>query len=235
MKEKIDVKELNLPNHLAIILDGNGRWAKKRGMPRTYGHQQGVKNLIKISRYCNEIGIKELTVYAFSTENWSRPKDEVDYLMKLLKDNFMNMAKKMESNICIKVVGEKDNLSIELLEIINEVEVKTKNNNGLKLNIAFNYGSRDELVHAMKEVVEQGEEINKENISKHLYVKDVDLLIRTSGECRISNFLLWQISYSEFYFTNVHWPAFSPKELDKALVDFSSRNRRFGGLKEEKK
>lgn len=235
MKEKINIKELNLPNHLAIILDGNGRWAKKIGMPRTFGHQQGVKNLIKISKYCNEIGIKELTVYAFSTENWSRPKEEVDYLMQLLKENFDRLSKKVDSNIVIKVVGEKTKLSDELLEIISTVENATKDNSGLKLNIAFNYGSRDELVHAMKEIVSNNEEITKENISKHLYVSDVDLLIRTSGECRISNFLLWQISYSEFYFTKVHWPAFSPKELDKALIDFSSRNRRYGGLKEEKK
>lgn len=235
MKEKINIKELNLPNHLAIILDGNGRWAKKFGMPRTFGHQQGVKNLIKISKYCNEIGIKELTVYAFSTENWSRPKEEVDYLMQLLKENFDRLSKKVDSNIVIKVVGEKTKLSDELLEIIEKVENATKDNSGLKLNIAFNYGSRDELVHAMKEIVSNNEEITKENISKHLYVSDVDLLIRTSGECRISNFLLWQISYSEFYFTKVHWPAFSPKELDKALIDFSSRNRRYGGLKEEKK
>ncbi len=235
MKELNTINKLNLPNHLAIILDGNGRWAKKRGMPRTYGHQQGVKNLIKISKYCNEIGIKNLTVYAFSTENWNRPKEEVDYLMELLKSNFDRLAKKTDSNICIKVIGERTNLRSDLLDIINKVEEATKDNNGMKLNIAFNYGSRDELVHAMKCVVENNEEINKDNISKHLYVQDVDLLIRTSGECRISNFLLWQISYSEFYFTKVHWPAFNKKELDKALLDFSSRNRRFGGLKEEKK
>lgn len=235
MKEINTINKLNLPNHLAIILDGNGRWAKKRGMPRTYGHQQGVKNLIKISKYCNEIGIKNLTVYAFSTENWNRPKEEVDYLMELLKNNFDRLAKKTDSNISIKVVGEKTNLRADLLDIINKVEEATKDNDGMKLNIAFNYGSRDELIHAMKCVVENNEEINKDNISKHLYVQDVDLLIRTSGECRISNFLLWQISYSEFYFTKVHWPAFNKKELDKALLDFSSRNRRFGGLKEEKK
>lgn len=235
MKEKNTITELNLPNHLAIILDGNGRWAKKRGMPRIYGHQQGVKNLIKISKYCNEIGIKNLTVYAFSTENWNRPKEEVDYLMELLKSNFERLSKKTDGDVCIKVIGEKTNLREDLLEIINKVEESTKNNKGMKLNIAFNYGSRDELVHAMKSVVANGEEITKESISKYLYVQDVDLLIRTSGECRISNFLLWQISYSEFYFTKVHWPAFNKKELDKALIDFSSRNRRFGGLKEEKK
>ena len=235
MKEKNTITELNLPNHLAIILDGNGRWAKKRGMPRTYGHQQGVKNLIKISKYCNEIGINNLTVYAFSTENWNRPKEEVDYLMELLKSNFERLSKKTDGDVCIKVIGEKTNLREDLLEIINKVEESTKDNKGMKLNIAFNYGSRDELVHAMKSVVANGEEITKENISKYLYVRDVDLLIRTSGECRISNFLLWQISYSEFYFTKVHWPAFNKKELDKALIDFSSRNRRFGGLKEEKK
>lgn len=229
-------KRENLPNHVAIILDGNGRWAKKRLMPRTYGHKMGVDNLIEIAKYSNKIGLKELTVYAFSTENWSRPKDEVDYLMRLLKDNFFRIIKKMDEDICIKVVGEKSNLTEELISIINKVEDKTKDNKGLKLNIAFNYGSRDEIINAVNKMIIDKVEINKENLSKYLYVNnDVDLLIRTSGEQRISNFLLWQISYSELYFTDVHWPDFNSKELEKALNAFSLRHRRFGGLEKENK
>ena len=224
----------NLPNHIAIILDGNGRWAKKRLMPRNYGHKKGVDRLIDISKYCNRIGLKNLTVYAFSTENWKRPKEEVDYLMELFKSNFQRILKKLDEDIKIRVIGEKNNLSEDLLTLIKNVEEKTKDNKGLALNIAFNYGSRDEMVHAFGEVVKNNEEINKENISKYLYAPDVDLLIRTSGEERISNFLLWQISYAELYFTDVYWPDFDEKELDKALLAFQNRNRRFGALDNKK-
>ena len=219
-----------LPNHVAIILDGNGRWAKKRLMPRTFGHKAGSDNLVELAKYCNRIGLKNLTVFCFSTENWSRPSDEVKFLMALLKDVFERIFKKMDEGIKIKVVGEKENLSQDILEIIEKVENKTKDNTGLNLNIAFNYGSRDEIIHAVKEMVENKEEITKENLSKHLYVGDVDLLIRTSGEERISNFLLWQISYSELYFTDVYWPDFNAKEFDKAIEAYNKRNRRFGGL-----
>ena len=224
----------NLPNHIAIILDGNGRWAKKRLMPRNYGHKKGVDRLIDISKYCNRIGLKNLTVYAFSTENWKRPKEEVDYLMELFKSNFQRILKKLDEDIKIRVIGEKNNLSEDLLTLIKNVEEKTKDNKGLALNIAFNYGSRDEMVHAFGEVVKNNEEINKDNISKYLYAPDVDLLIRTSGEERISNFLLWQISYAELYFTDVYWPDFDEKELDKALLAFQNRNRRFGALDNKK-
>lgn len=222
----------NLPNHVAIILDGNGRWAKKRLMPRTFGHKAGSDNLIELAKYCNRIGLKNLTVFAFSTENWKRPSDEVKYLMSLLKDIFKRIFNKMDEDIKIKVIGEKENISEDILEIIHSVEEKTKNNQGLNLNIAFNYGSRDEIIHAVKEIVDNKEEINKENLSKHLYVDDVDLLIRTSGEQRISNFLLWQISYSELYFTDVYFPDFNAKEFDKAIEAYNRRNRRFGGIKE---
>ncbi len=222
----------NLPNHVAIILDGNGRWAKKRLMPRTFGHKAGSDNLIELAKYCNRIGLKNLTVFAFSTENWKRPSDEVKYLMSLLKDIFKRIFNKMDEDIKIKVIGEKENISEDILEIIHSVEEKTKNNQGLNLNIAFNYGSRDEIIHAVKEIVDNKEEINKENLSKHLYVDDVDLLIRTSGEQRISNFLLWQISYSELYFTDVYFPDFNAKEFDKAIEAYNKRNRRFGGIKE---
>lgn len=220
----------NLPNHVAIILDGNGRWAKKRLMPRTYGHKVGSDNLVELSKYCNRIGLKNLTVFAFSTENWKRPSDEVKYLMILLKDIFERIFKKMDEDMRIRVIGERDNLSEDVLDVINRVEEKTKNNTGMNFNIAFNYGSRDEIIHAVKEMVDNKEEISKENLSKHLYVGDVDLLIRTSGEERISNFLLWQISYSELYFTDVYFPDFDSKEFDKAIEAYNNRNRRFGGL-----
>ena len=219
-----------LPNHVAIILDGNGRWAKKRLMPRTFGHKAGADNLVELAKYCNRIGLKNLTVFAFSTENWKRPTDEVNFLMSLLKDMFERIFKKMDEDIKIRVIGERDNITPDILEVINNVEEKTKDNKGLKLNIAFNYGSRDEIIHAVKVLLENNEEITKENLSKHLYVDDVDLLIRTSGEERISNFLLWQISYSELYFTDVYWPDFNSKEFDKAIEAYNKRNRRFGGL-----
>lgn len=238
MKEINTINKLNLPNHLAIILDGNGRWAKKRGMPRTYGHQQGVKNLIKISKYCNEIGIKNLTVYAFSTENWNRPKEEVDYLMNLLEEYFNGLDKNLRKrNIKLKVIGEKTNLSDKLTNIINEVQDKSKNNTGMILNIAFNYGSKDEIINAVKGIIKDNVILSKENIDKYLYTSEsgnIDLLIRTSGEQRISNFLLWQIAYAELYFTKVYWPDFNKKELHKALESYQKRDRRFGGLKDEK-
>ncbi len=230
IEEEVDFMSNVLPNHVAIILDGNGRWAKKRLMPRTFGHKAGSDNLVELAKYCNRIGLKNLTVFCFSTENWSRPSDEVKFLMALLKDVFERIFKKMDEGIKIKVVGEKENLSQDILDIVEKVENKTKDNTGLNLNIAFNYGSRDEIIHAVKEMVENKEEITKQNLSKHLYVGDVDLLIRTSGEERISNFLLWQISYSELYFTDVYWPDFNSKEFDKAIEAYNKRNRRFGGL-----
>lgn len=228
----------NLPNHIAIILDGNGRWAKKRGLPRNLGHRQGVETLIKISRYCADIGLKNLTVYAFSTENWNRPKDEVDYLMNLLEEYFNGLDKKLNKrNIRIKVIGEKTKLSERLLYIINEVQEKSKNNTGMLLNIAFNYGGKDEIVNAFKTMIKDNVIISKENVDKYLYTSEsgnVDLLIRTSGEQRVSNFLLWQIAYAEMYFTKVYWPDFNKKELNKALEIYQNRDRRFGGIKDEK-
>lgn len=227
-----------LPNHIAIILDGNGRWAQKKGLPRNFGHKQGVETLIKVSRYCSDIGVKNLTVYAFSTENWNRPKEEVEYLMNLLKDYFQGLDKNLRKrNIRLKVIGEKTHLSKELLDIINFVEENSKYNTGMILNIAFNYGGKDEIVNAVKSMIKDKVIISKENIDKYLYTNEsgnVDLLIRTSGEQRISNFLLWQIAYAEFYFTKVHWPDFSKKELNKAIEAYQNRDRRFGGLKDEK-
>ena len=227
-----------LPNHIAIILDGNGRWAKNNGLPRNLGHRQGVETLIKISRYCSEIGIKNLTVYAFSTENWNRPKEEVDYLMNLLEEYFNGLEKNLRKrNIRLKVIGEKTNLSDKLINTINNVEENSKYNTGMILNIAFNYGGKDELIHAFKEMVKDNVILSKENVDKYLYTTEsgnVDLLIRTSGEQRISNFLLWQIAYAEFYFTKTYWPDFSKKELNKAIEVYQNRDRRFGGLKDEK-
>lgn len=228
----------NLPNHIAIILDGNGRWAQKKGLPRNLGHRQGVETLIKISRYCSEIGIKHLTVFAFSTENWNRPKEEVDYLMNLLEEYFNGLDKNLRKrNIKLKVIGEKTNLSDKLTNIINEVQDKSKNNTGMILNIAFNYGSKDEIINAVKGIIKDNVILSKENIDKYLYTSEsgnIDLLIRTSGEQRISNFLLWQIAYAELYFTKVYWPDFNKKELHKALESYQKRDRRFGGLKDEK-
>ncbi len=228
-----------LPSHIAIIMDGNGRWAKKRGLPRSFGHKKGVDNLIKIVRYSSDIKLKCLTLFAFSTENWKRPKEEVDYLMQLINDNLTDIDSKLkERDIRLRVIGEETNLSQELLSKIKYIEEKTKDNQGMILNIAFNYGSRDEIIHAVKEMVNNNEQITKDNLEKYLYTKGcppVDLLIRTSKEYRISNFLLWQIAYSEFYFTNVYWPSFSPKQLDKAIKEYQKRDRRYGGLSKKGK
>ena len=231
-------KYANLPNHIAIILDGNGRWAKKRGLPRNLGHRQGVETLVKIVRYCSDIGIKHLTVYAFSTENWNRPEQEVNYLMGLLQEYFKGLEKKLKDrNIKLKVIGEKNRLSEKLIKIIEDVQENTKNNTGMIFNIAFNYGSKDEMINAFQKMQNDNVLITKENFGKYLYTSEsgnVDLLIRTSGEQRISNFLLWQIAYAEFYFTDCYWPDFKEKELDKALEVYQNRDRRFGGLKDEK-
>lgn len=224
----------DLPKHLAIILDGNGRWAKKRGLPRSAGHKKGADNLIKIVKYCSEIGIKNLTVYAFSTENWSRPKEEVEYLMSLMMNHLKGLSNKLSKyNIKFKVIGEKRLLDNIILNKINEVEINSNNNTGMILNIAFNYGSKDEIINAIKGLIKDNVIISKENIDKYLYTSEsgnVDLLIRTSGEQRISNFLLWQIAYAELYFSNVYWPDFNKKELNKALESYSNRNRRYGGI-----
>ncbi len=224
-----------VPQHIAIIMDGNGRWAKKRSLPRT--------NLKNIALVCNEIGIKALSVYAFSTENWNRPKEEVDYLMDLPKEFEETFKGKFkEKNIRVMFSGRRDRFPEHVIELIERVEEKTKDRTGLILNICFDYGSYTEITDGVKEIVKEVQsnklsidDITPEIIGNHLYTKDLpklDLMIRTSGEERISNFLLWQIAYSEFYFAKKHWPAFGRKELFKALDNFQKRNRRFGGLKE---
>ena len=227
-------------NHVAIIMDGNRTWAKKRGMDPKLGHKEGAKVLEKIVRYANEIGIKHLTVYAFSTENWNRTKEEVGALMAILKMHLDSFFKeKDKQNIKIKVAGDVNGLSKSLQKSVNKAIEATKNNTGLTLNIAFNYGGRPEIVKAMKEIATQVKEnkinlddINEELISNHLYTAgqpDPDLLIRTSKELRTSNFLPWQLVYTEFYFPDKHWPEFGEEDLLEAIRVYQKRNRRFGG------
>ncbi len=229
----------NIPVHLAIILDGNGRWAKKKGLPRNAGHVQGAHVLEDMCEIVWNKGIKFFTVYAFSTENWNRPADEVSALMKLLRDYMKNSVKRaMKNNMRVRVIGDKTGLDEDLRESIANLEETTKDNTGLTFQIALNYGGRDEIVRAVKKLSsektpEELKGITEADISGALDtagIPDPDLLIRTCGEERISNFLLWQLAYSEFYFTDLPWPDFNESELDKALENYSSRTRRFGGL-----
>ena len=231
-------------HHVAIILDGNGRWAKKRGMPRTFGHEQGLKTLLRTTNDCLELGIKELTVFAFSTENWNRDEKEVEYLMSAPVKYFEENAEKWNSkNVKIVFVGRKDRFPTPTLDAINKIMLKTENNTALTLNVAFDYGGRNDILETTKLIssrVKEGlidlEDITESYISQNLNViNDVDLLIRTSGELRVSNFLLWQMAYSEFYFTKCLWPDFNKKELVKAILSFQKRNRRFGSIRNEVK
>ena len=232
--------ELNMPTHIAIIMDGNRRWARNNNLDVRLGHKKGAENLENITKYCNEIGIKYLTVYAFSTENWKRSKEEVGALMQLLQSYLENFLKRSEtSNVKIQIIGDKSNLALPIKKGIEAVENKTKNNNGTVLNIAFNYGGRDEIVKAVKNIalnVKENnidiEDINEELISNNLYTKNIpdpDLMIRTSGEQRTSNFLPWQLVYSEFFFSEKYWPEFTREDLDKAIKEYNRRNRKFGG------
>ncbi len=232
-----------IPRHVAIILDGNGRWAKLRGKERVYGHKFGADNVTTIVREASHMGIERLTLYAFSTENWKRPQAEVNFLMELFKNYLLiKLRELMDEGVVLHIVGERSGLSEELQKEIEKCEADTKDNTGLILNIAINYGGRDEIVHAVRRISEKIKEgtmspadVTEEIITEHLYesdAPDVDLMIRTGGESRISNFLLWQISYGELYFTPVLWPDFSPEELHKALDWYAKRDRRFGGLPE---
>lgn len=229
------MEEKRLPNHIAIIMDGNGRWAQMRGRMRTFGHKRGAAALRKILTYAGEIGINYLTVFAFSTENWKRSEDEVNSLMLLFKTYLKSEEKNiMKNNIKFMVTGAKDRVSSSLLSAIEKLEEKSKDNTGLVLNIAFNYGGRNEIVHAVNEIIKSGEKnITEESFKKYLYndLPDPDLIIRTSGEFRISNFLIWQSAYSELYVTETLWPDFNEAELDKAIEEFNRRDRRFGGAK----
>ena len=236
--------ELKIPNHVAIILDGNGRWAKAKGMPRNYGHVQGAKTVEVICEEAYKMGIQYLTVYAFSTENWNRPQDEVDALMKLLRNYMKTCLKTAAKNrMCVRVIGDKSKLDEDIRTRIEELEEATKDNDGLHFQIAINYGGRDELVRAVKKIAEKislgevrAKEISEELISNTLDTRGIpepDLLIRTCNEQRISNFLLWQLAYTEFYFTPVPWPDFSKEELEKAVEAYNHRDRRYGLIKEE--
>lgn len=230
------IKNGNIPTHVAIIMDGNGRWAKKRGMPRKYGHQVGAENIMKIARFADQLGIKYLTVYAFSTENWSRPKDEVDYLMTLPLELYRQEkenTEKLKHNIIVKQVGRRSKFSDDLNKLFDKFYDDTKHHTGLQLNLAFDYGFYEELNQAIEKMRQDGKKtFQPEDIYPYLYVdKPVDLLIRTSGEQRLSNFLLFQAGYAEFYFTKKHWPAFKDKDFLKAIKNYQNRNRRFGGLK----
>lgn len=242
MFKNTDKEKLNIPQHIAIILDGNGRWAKKRHMPRTYGHQRGVENIKTIAIAASELGVKALSVYAFSTENWSRPKDEVDFLMKLpgeFEKKFKDEFKKYDIKVMFS--GRKTHLSSQNIEILERITNNTKDRKGLVLNICFDYGSQTEITESVKIIAEKVKnneispsDITAQMIEDNLYTSELpklDLLIRPSGEVRLSNFLLWQAAYAELYFCKVYWPAFSKKDLEAAIIDFNKRDRRFGGLK----
>ena len=230
----------NLPLHIGFIMDGNGRWAKKRGLPRTYGHKEGAQAFRKIVKHCKEIGIRYITFYAFSTENWSRPKDEVSALMTLFNEYLDEADELTEKSTRLVFLGDKSKFSSEMQKKMINIEEKSKNYSEMTVSLAMNYGGRDDIVHSVKKIVQMVQEgcicideIDERLISRHLYtgdIPDVDLVIRPSGEKRISNFLIWQSSYAELYFTDVLWPDFSAKELNKALEEFSSRSRRFGGV-----
>lgn len=243
MAQSIDLTGMEIPKHIAIILDGNGRWAKKRMMPRNAGHAAGAKTVEKIIEDAHNIGVKYLTVYAFSTENWNRPDDEVQALMKLLKNYLTDCIKRANSNnMRVRVIGERTRLDKDIVEKIEELEECSSKNTGITFIIALNYGSRDEIVRGIKKIGEKCKsgEINPEDITEEIFsntidthgIPDPDLLIRTSGEIRLSNYLLWQLAYTEFYFTDVLWPDFNKEELKKAIVKYNERDRRFGKIEE---
>ncbi len=238
---KEDVMTKPIPNHIAIIMDGNGRWANKRALPRIAGHHEGMKVVRKITKLANELGVEILTLYAFSTENWKRPKTEVDYLMKL-PEEFLGtfLPQLVKENVRVQMIGNHNEIPIHTRNAVERAMIETKDNDGLILNFALNYGSRDEITKAVKKIVSEVQEgkmeeadISDEIISRNLMtgtLKDPDLLIRTSGEYRLSNFMLWQLAYSEFWFTHVLWPDFSEKELIQAIDEFQKRGRRYGGV-----
>lgn len=232
------MEDIKTPSHVAIILDGNGRWAQKRNMPRTFGHKNGAENVVDIAIHAKKRGVKYLTLYAFSTENWKRPKKEVDYLMKLLI-KFVNdkIDQLMKEDCKLNFLGDLSAIPDQTRKAVELALDRTKDNKSLFINIALNYGGRNELVHAFKNIINEGyraEDIDEELISDYLYTKDIpdpDLLIRPGGELRISNFLIYQIAYSELYFTDKLWPDFSYEDFDMAIEEYSRRNRRFGDVK----
>lgn len=229
-----------LPQHVGFIMDGNGRWAKKRGLPRSFGHREGAKNFKKIVRYCKDIGLKNISFYAFSTENWQRPADEVNTIMELFRDYIVDVRNFLSENTRMIFLGDKSAFDDDLQEKMIKLEQDTAHYTEMNLMMAVNYGGRDEIAHASRILAQQAldgkikpEDITEQSVADNLYTAgfpDVDLLIRPSGELRLSNYLIWQCAYAEYYFTDVLWPDFSPKELDKALIEFQNRNRRFGGV-----
>ena len=242
-KDTIQLSEIDLPTHVAIIMDGNGRWAKSKNMPRSLGHRAGVEALKNIIQMSSDIGIKYLTLYAFSTENWARPKDEVSVLMSLLIEF---LAKEIDElnreNVKIVILGDVTKFPDAVRKEIEKSVELTKNNTGLQTNIALNYGSRAEIIRAAKQFANEainGKDINsltEDNFNDYLFTKDIpnpDLLIRTSGEMRLSNFLLYQLAYTEFIFTDIYWPDFDKKQYEKVLLQYKNRARRFGGLSED--
>lgn len=232
-KEQVKTEFSVLPKHLGIIMDGNGRWAKKRGLPRTAGHKVGADVFKKISKECGRLGIEEVTFYAFSTENWKRPKEEVDALMKLFHDYLIEAKEDLEEsgNMRIHFVGEREGISPDLLKLMDDAVETTDSRTGTIINLAVNYGGRQEIVSAVNKLIASGKtSITEEDISNNVYTApDCDLIIRPSGEERLSNFLLWQAAYSEFWYSDVLWPDFTEKDLHSALAEFEKRNRRFGG------
>ena len=225
-----------LPTHIAIIMDGNGRWAKKRSLPRTAGHVAGAKTFKNIALYCNKIGLKYLTVYAFSTENWKRPEDEVKSIMNLLRDYLKDAENFKDENIKVNFIGDRTPLAEDIKALMKKNEEGSKDATGLTLNIAINYGGRAEITNAVKKIVNSGvkaEDITEDLISQNLYtygIPDPDLIIRPSGEYRLSNYLIWQSAYAEYWFSDILWPDFTPQHLEKAINDYNHRNRRFGGV-----
>ena len=238
-KEEIVLPD-KLPDHVGFIMDGNGRWAKKRGLPRSFGHREGAKQFKKIVRYCKDIGLKNISFYAFSTENWQRPAEEVNTIMELFRDYIVDVRNFLSENTRMIFLGDKSAFDEDLQEKMIKLEEDTAHYTEMNLMMAVNYGGRDEITHAARILAEKaakGEikpgDITEQSISDNLYTAgypDVDLLIRPSGEQRISNYLIWQCAYAEFYYTDVLWPDFTPDELDKALAEYARRNRRFGGV-----
>nr|WP_297396895.1 isoprenyl transferase [uncultured Peptostreptococcus sp.] len=237
-----DISLDKVPSHIAIIMDGNGRWAKSRFMPRTYGHKAGVETIRKVVKECSRLGVKYLTLYAFSTENWKRPKDEVSALMGLLVKYLRSELEELHrNNVKILTIGDISKLPNACIEELDRAKKETKDNTGLVMSLALNYGGRNDLVNAVRNISQEVldgkislDDIVDDTIASHLSTNespDPDLVVRTSGEQRLSNFLLWELAYSEFYFTDIHWPDFDEKELQKAIYAYQSRDRRFGGVK----
>lgn len=238
--KNINQEAAALPEHIAFIMDGNGRWAKKRGLPRKFGHREGAKTFKKITRYCKDIGIKNVSFYAFSTENWKRPKDEVDAIIELFREYIVDVRNYIGEDVRVLFLGDKTIFDDDLQKKMMDLEEDTKDRREMTMLLAINYGGRDDIVHAAKilaDKVKSGE-INSEDITENMFqqylytldVPDVDLMIRPSGEQRISNFLIWQSAYAEFYFTDILWPDFGTNDLDDAIAEFANRSRRFGGV-----